>query len=82
VVSSGSDLRAASDAAWQELQRADARPRLAARCAVAVGCAAAHSTQRAPEMRLEPRIAPGGGTSSELWSTVVLRVGQTTAPLP
>ena len=37
------------------------RPRLVARCAVAAERAAAHSTQRAPEMRLDPRIAPGGG---------------------
>jgi hypothetical protein len=47
--------------AWQEVQRADARPRLVARCAVTAERAAAHSAQRAPEMRLEPRIAPGGG---------------------
>ena len=47
--------------AWQEVQRADARLRLAARCAVRAERAAAHSTQCAPEMRLEPRIAPGGG---------------------
>ena len=47
--------------AWQEVQRADARPRLVARCAVTAERAAAHSTQCAPEMRLEPRIAPGGG---------------------
>jgi hypothetical protein len=40
---------------------ADARPRLAARRAVSAERAAAHSTQRAPEMRLEPRITPGGG---------------------
>ena len=39
-------------------ERADARPRLAARRAVAAVCAAAHSTHRAPEMRLDPRIAP------------------------
>ena len=58
MVSSGSDLRAASDAAWQELQWVDARPRLAASRVVAAGRAAAHSTQRAPETRLEPRIAP------------------------
>ena len=44
--------------AWQEVQRADD---LAARCAVTAERAAAHSTQCAPEMRLEPRIAPGGG---------------------
>jgi hypothetical protein len=43
------------------VQRADARPRLVARCAVAAERAAAHSTQCAPKMRLEPRIAPGGG---------------------
>ena len=40
---------------------AGARPRLAARRAVSAERAAAHSTQCAPEMRLEPRIAPGGG---------------------
>jgi hypothetical protein len=48
VVSSGSDLRTASDAAWQELQRADARPRLADHRAVAAERAAAHSAQHAP----------------------------------
>ena len=41
--------------------RADARPRLAACRAVAAERAAAHQTRRAPEMRLDPRIAPGGG---------------------
>ena len=40
---------------------ADARPRLAACHAVAAERAAALRTRRAPEMRKDPRIAPGGG---------------------
>ena len=51
--------------AWQEVQRADARPRLVARRAVSAERAAAHSTQCAPEMRLDPRIAPGGGRGGQ-----------------
>jgi hypothetical protein len=47
--------------AWQELQRADAPTRLAARGVVAAERAAARRTQPAPEMRLDLRIAPGGG---------------------
>jgi hypothetical protein len=60
VVVDGGDPRArpprASVAASKMRPWADARPRLAARCAVSAERGAAHSTQRAPEMRLEPRI--------------------------
>ena len=65
VVVDGGDPRAAaraSVAASKMRPWADARPRLAARRAVSAERAAAHSTQCAPEMRLEPRIAPGGGS--------------------
>jgi hypothetical protein len=64
VVVGGGDPRAvarASVAASKMRPWAGARPRLAARRAVSAERAAAHSTQCAPEMRLEPRIAPGGG---------------------
>ena len=59
MVVGGGDPRAAaraSVAASKMRPWADARPRLAARRAVSAERAAAHSTQRAPEMRLEPRI--------------------------
>ena len=64
MVVGGGDPRAvarASVAASKMRPWADTRPRLAARRAVSAERAAAHSTQRAPEMRLQPRIAPGGG---------------------
>ena len=60
----GGDPRAASGAcaaASQMRPWADAPTRLMGRPEVAVGCASAHAKQRAPEMRIEPRIAPGGG---------------------
>jgi hypothetical protein len=69
VVVDGGDPRAASGASaavWQELQRADARPRLAAHHAVAAARAAGRWTRHAPEMRLELRIAPRGGRG-ERW---------------
>ena len=59
MVVGGGDPRAvarASVAASKIRPWADTRPRLAARRAVSAERAAAHSTQRAPEMRLEPRI--------------------------
>ena len=61
MVVGGGDPRAvarASVAASKMRPWADTRPRLAARRAVSAERAAAHSTQRAPEMRLQPRIAP------------------------
>ena len=59
VVVDGGDPRAAARASVASSKMrplADTRPRLAARRAVSAERAAAHSTQRAPEMRLEPRI--------------------------
>ena len=59
MVVGGGDPRAAaraSVAASKMPPWADTRPRLAARRAVSAERAAAHSTQRAPEMRLQPRI--------------------------
>ena len=64
VVSGGGDPRAASDASAAASKMrpwADGRPRLAARGVVAAGHAAARWTRLAPEMRIEPRIARGGG---------------------
>jgi hypothetical protein len=64
VVSGGGDPRAASDASAAASKMrpwADGRPRLAARGVVAAGRAAARWTRLAPEMRIEPRIARGGG---------------------
>ena len=56
----GGDPRAAaraSAAAWQMRPWADAPTRLVGRPEVAAERVAARSTQRAPEVRIEPRIA-------------------------
>ena len=61
MVVGGGDPRAvsgASAAASKMRPWADAPTWLVDRHVVGVGCAAAHVTQRAPEMRIEPRIAP------------------------
>jgi hypothetical protein len=60
VVVGGGGPRAAaraSAAAWQMRPWADAPTRLVGRPQVAAERAAARSTQRAPEVRIEPRIA-------------------------